>query len=1083
MVYAQDFDFNQNQLKTNRELAKAQLAALGYKSGSEIFLRAFFPSGDPRSSSDKGRKADSLDFNLIESWQREGRGVYFVVNGGGHSNDQVTSCRAIFYEHDNLDKETQLYLWESLGLPEPTIQVDTGGKSIHSYWVFDSPIPVENWKQLQTDLLEFADGDRSIKNPSRVMRLAGAWHIKGDGTVNQSQIVSNSGQRYSEEELRKIVPHVEVKQPQPPAQKKHYQHPSPQEKWTEIDWALSYLNALQPRRADDYENWLAVGMALKSANESLLAEWESWSQQSSKYKPSECEKKWNSFKSAGVNLGTLAHFAKQDGWQSPFLKPDLPTGKKFQSKSTAGSGGGSGQPPINQLSLRDCILEILARGLSPAEQKVAFIDLKKSMGEDLKTIEDLARLLEHEADSTQERLEIKKAIPSLLECQKAQLNPDDLFWGDGGKLAKLLSSVAKGMPTAVETLITTLIPVAGSRIGTNSRIVINPQSRYTQPAIYRTCIVAESGRKKTPAQKIIIDPLDALEAKEYRKWKSDSDDYQAQLKISKKNDSLPDTPSPRQRYIILNGSIESRIKIHSENPRGLLLYKDEWSAHLTSRNKYRSGKGDDAEIELSEFNGGSLSKDVVDDQKCLYLESSAISRTGSTQTDTLKGLMNDHSDTTGEFARWLFCMRPSPPAYIDLFSEDDSGEKLADYLNQIYQLIGQLPKKDYLLDNSAKAVFQCCQHQLVDWTLAETDIGLKTAYPKFESYFGRFALWLHLVNSVLAGATDPQQYIGAETVATAWAMVEFYITQLKLVYALNSPQQVSAGRILKIKEFITQRTEGVEVRTLKSGCRILRKVPTHEIRNDLMILVDAGEIIFKDKKYYPSSSTVVDATDGLLTGRLTQHQQSETMENQYFASCKSKLVDVVDDVRATEPKFGNSSFLDLDSQHMDNSDSYCVNSVNPSSLFAETIDQTTIQSVDTERADLLPASTASTSCSCGTLSPKKELAAQKEKTDLKVEQVPPSQHMASTSINTSAIPSLSQSSYCFTVPSPYQVGQLIKVVHEASPYKGVVILITFVKVSSMGVYYVGTIQRAPRRSDRKREQWMLSHNEVELVQN
>lgn len=183
-----------------------QLAALGYQEGEKVYLRAFFPSSDPRKSKDKGRKAEATNIHeLVEiagQFQTEGRGTYFVVNGGGHTDKDVWQTRAIFYEHDNLDKATQLELWKGLGLPEPTLQIDTGGKSIHSYWVFDESVAVEKWRSLQTDLLEFADGDRSLKNPSRVMRLAGAWHSSG----KQSLIISNSGNRYSYEDLRAIVP-------------------------------------------------------------------------------------------------------------------------------------------------------------------------------------------------------------------------------------------------------------------------------------------------------------------------------------------------------------------------------------------------------------------------------------------------------------------------------------------------------------------------------------------------------------------------------------------------------------------------------------------------------------------------------------------------------------------------------------------------------------------------------------------------------------------------------------------------------------------------------------------------------------
>ncbi|MBW4520677.1 MAG: hypothetical protein KME16_13350 [Scytolyngbya sp. HA4215-MV1] len=130
-------------------------------------------------------------------------GCYVVVNKGGQSDKDVTACIAIFYEHDNLPKEKQTTLWKALGLPEPSIQIDTGGKSIHSYWVFSEPIEPECWRILQIDLLNFADGDRSLKNPSRVMRLAGCYH---KGTGQQSQIISHSGRRYSFDELRVIIP-------------------------------------------------------------------------------------------------------------------------------------------------------------------------------------------------------------------------------------------------------------------------------------------------------------------------------------------------------------------------------------------------------------------------------------------------------------------------------------------------------------------------------------------------------------------------------------------------------------------------------------------------------------------------------------------------------------------------------------------------------------------------------------------------------------------------------------------------------------------------------------------------------------
>ena len=69
----------------NRQTALRQLSLLGYKPEDKIYLRFFYPSDDPRKVSDKGRKADRLNGQEIEAYQRAGRGVYFVITGGVES--------------------------------------------------------------------------------------------------------------------------------------------------------------------------------------------------------------------------------------------------------------------------------------------------------------------------------------------------------------------------------------------------------------------------------------------------------------------------------------------------------------------------------------------------------------------------------------------------------------------------------------------------------------------------------------------------------------------------------------------------------------------------------------------------------------------------------------------------------------------------------------------------------------------------------------------------------------------------------------------------------------------------------------
>jgi putative DNA primase/helicase len=81
--------------------------------------------------------------------------------------------------------------------------------------------------------------------------------------------------------------------------------------------AREALQHLADQRADDYQSWVNVGMALHNVGDDLLADWIDWSRQSQKFKEGDCEAKWRSFtrEPGGITLGSLLAWAKDDtGW-------------------------------------------------------------------------------------------------------------------------------------------------------------------------------------------------------------------------------------------------------------------------------------------------------------------------------------------------------------------------------------------------------------------------------------------------------------------------------------------------------------------------------------------------------------------------------------------------------------------------------------------------------------------------------------------------------------------------------------------------------------------------------------------------
>ncbi|GAC1489331.1 MAG: hypothetical protein NVS2B14_00510 [Chamaesiphon sp.] len=231
---------------------------------------------------------------------------------------------------------------------------------------------------------------------------------------------------------------------------------------------------------------------------------------------------------------------------------------------------------------------------------------------------------------------------------------------------------------------------------------------------------------------------------------------------------------------------------------------------------------------------------------------SAISRTGSTQWDTLKKQMGDHEDTTGEWARWLFCAAPAPLAFLDLTTPDtDLGDRFAKTLMQLYKDIETIPEQDYLLSPEAKVLFQTWQNNLVRWTAQENHPLIKVAYAKFESYTARIALWLHVVNGALA-RERPEATIPGSTMQKAIEWTDYYIGQLRLVCALNSPQQELSGKILRIKEFVESKGgEVVGARDLIRCVLDLRGISPTNIREMFKTLtetVPGFEIVGENSK-------------------------------------------------------------------------------------------------------------------------------------------------------------------------------------------------------------------------------------------
>lgn len=167
------------------------------KDPAQTWFRTITP-GSGANRSRCGRDLHGFDAAALQADNEAGASIYLVTGDADRAtgkdksgkptgcvqDSDITCCRALFAEWDDRPIAWQLHAWKELELPEPTVIVTTGGKSAHLYWTLSEPMAPDAWRVLQRRLLAYCDADRSLCNPSRLMRLPGFAYIDKNTRVS-----------------------------------------------------------------------------------------------------------------------------------------------------------------------------------------------------------------------------------------------------------------------------------------------------------------------------------------------------------------------------------------------------------------------------------------------------------------------------------------------------------------------------------------------------------------------------------------------------------------------------------------------------------------------------------------------------------------------------------------------------------------------------------------------------------------------------------------------------------------------------------------------------------------------------------
>ena len=284
-------------------------------------------------------------WSTLESYNDKGYGIFCTINaldGQGRELSNVQHIRAHVVDLDNTMTAQMNY--DRAVAAGASFAVQSSPGKFHVYWRVEPYTGNDFYTLMQKKFAQLYDGDKSIIDATRVMRVPGFLHLKGEPQLVTGWPLANVDQIRTAQSIQDELAAVNVIESfstRSPLGEPTMVAPS-------LDWLRFAVSLVDPNDMDRGE-WLSMSAAIKQSGwnltdpETLLQIWSEWCDRYSDNDAGENLKLWNSINDTEVGWSSIERKSPVKAYMMFGFK-DAPTPQRSVDQwidQTDGSDAGS----------------------------------------------------------------------------------------------------------------------------------------------------------------------------------------------------------------------------------------------------------------------------------------------------------------------------------------------------------------------------------------------------------------------------------------------------------------------------------------------------------------------------------------------------------------------------------------------------------------------------------------------------------------------------------------------------------------------------------------------------------------------